>query len=248
MSSINDLINKSKGSKDETVKNTSTTINKLKIRNTPDIPITASKLNKPKFNLGIKKPEPVLADEKPKTPVFAIKRSTSPISELANVLSTVSDAPQDSISSILGDLSNEIASTPETPNAEAAQNQNEIPHAIQSDKLRSPTLDDLSKFVFEEQPDSSTEEIAFKFSNMLDGLSGAMGTDIPTVLAETLLFMKEHAFLATLLKPEEIGKLVQTMARSYGYVAGNQSAKSVKRKAKAVEQNAILNSLDNLSF
>ena len=138
--------------------------------------------------------------------------------------------------------------SPQNLNAETAQNQNEIPRSIQQSNVRSPTLDDLSKFVFEEQPDDSTEEIAIKFSNMLDGLSTAMGTDIPTVLSETLLFMKEHAFLATLLKPEEIGKLVQTMARSYGFVASNQTQKSVKKKAKAKEQNLILNSLDSLSF
>ncbi len=75
-----------------------------------------------------------------------------------------------------------------------------------------------------------------------------MGSDIPSVLSDTLKFMKEHAFLAGILKPEEIGKLVQTMGKSYGYVVNNQIQKSTKRKVKSKEQNDILNSLDILSF
>jgi len=87
-----------------------------------------------------------------------------------------------------------------------------------------------------------------KFSNMLNSLAATVGSDIPTVLAETLLFMKSNPFLATLLKPAEIGELVKTMSRSYGYVANNQTQKSEKKKKKTQEQNVILNSLDGLNF
>ena len=157
-------------------------------------------------------------------------KTTTPDSKSDSILS------DNSISNILGGMSNKKA---ETNKKQTEQN---------TDKTSCNTIEDLSKFVFKEQPDESTQEIAFKFSEMLNTLSTAVGSDIPDVLANTLKFMKEHAFLAKTLKPVEIGELVATMARSYNYVANNQINKTTKKQTRVKEQNDILNSLEALQF
>lgn len=257
--SLKNLINKSKGLSNETKNNTTEIIRKpisnilqkspVENKNIPDTskPTTKPAVQKPfKLGLGkgVAKTEPVSTDEKCKSPVHNKFSINSPIKQLADVMQSNEVLSDNSITSILGDISDTLTPTPETSNAEASQSE-----AVQRQvKSTSNTLEDLGKFVFEEQPDESTEEIAMKFSGMLDGLGAAVGSDIPSVLSETLSFMKQHDFLAEILKPEEVGSLVKTMAKSYGYVANNQTQKAGKSKAKAVEQNQILNSLDMLKF
>lgn len=114
--------------------------------------------------------------------------------------------------------------------------------------MQNPTLADISKFVFEEQPDESTEEITEKFSAMLDHLANSVGTEIADNLSRTLQFIKEHPFLADILKPEFIGVLVTAMRRSYGFVVQVQDEKQAKRKKKDEKVSGILNDLDNLTF
>ena len=259
--SLKNLLNKSKGLQDETqtpildklgaTKSKPNMFNKLPAKTKPIEPAKtiqpATKQSKPKpfkLGIGVAKTKPISTNEEQSDSLLNSVRYDSPLKELASVVQSNSVLSDNSISSILGDISDEITSTSEKSNAEASQEST----SIQQNSSRSATLDDLSKFVFAEQPDESTEEIAMKFSGMLDSLLDAVGSDIPTVLSDTLKFMKEHAFLAEILKPAEIGKLVQTMAKSYGYVATNQVQKSAKRVKKAAEQNDILNSLDMLKF
>lgn len=261
--SIKNLLNKSKakGLTNETAINVSKTINtvksssifasKTKASNEQPKPAqrftkqSASTKPKPfKLGIGVAKTQPVSTDEKCPDTVHNKISSDSPLKELSSVLQNNPVLSDNSISSILGDMSDAITENAQKTDAAKTNNQN----SLQQNTAKPPTLDDLSKFVFEEQPDESTEEIAAKFSQMLDGLVEAVGSDIPSVLSDTLKFMKEHAFLAEILKPEEIGKLVKVMGKSYGYVVNNQVQKGTKKKAKVKEQNDILNSLDNLSF
>lgn len=196
------------------------------------------------IGINLAKNKPINTNEEAQHNPVDVKSVNSPFAGLAATLKDNKENGIPSISSILGGVPN---TTPDSPiQNDAVKEPSET--AIQTNKNSSPTLEDLSKFVFEEQPDDSTEELAYKFSNMLDGLSSAVGSDIPKVLSDTLAFMKENAFLVDILKPENIGELVKTMARSYGYVGNNQTQKSAKRKVKTQEQNNILNSLDGLKF
>lgn len=247
MSFLTDKINKSKVQNNETDIITPTVtaaIKKITYADVINAPYVIPKPKPFKLGIGVASTKPISTDEEPKNPVHNIEQSNSPFAGLKDAVSSIKANESLSIKNILGNTTAKTPQTSEINNAEAPQN--EVP--LQQNRSNPPTLEDLSKFVFEEQPDESTEEIAMRFSGMLDNLGLAVGTDIPKVLSETLLFMKTNPFLATLLKPEEIGNLVKTMARSYGFVANNQVQKSGKKKAKAKEQNAILNSLDSLSF
>ena len=66
-----------------------------------------------------------------------------------------------------------------------------IPEAVNR-QFQNPTLDDVSKFVFEEQPDQSTEEITESFSSMLDELAISTGDQVPLNLAKNLKQAKEY--------------------------------------------------------
>ncbi|HFD32062.1 MAG TPA: hypothetical protein ENJ28_05040 [Gammaproteobacteria bacterium] len=252
--SIQNLINKSKSKglpNEITNKKPSIFANKTNTPNTAaqtktgiNKPVVSTKPKPFKLGIGVAKTKPVSTDEKLPDTIHNEVSSDSPLKELSSVLQNNPVLSDNSISSILGDMSDAITEDAQNANAAKTNTQN----SLQQNIAKPPTLDDLSKFVFEEQPDESTEEIAAKFSSMLDGLLEAVGSDIPTVLSDTLKFMKEHAFLAEILKPEEIGKLVKVMGKSYGYVVNNQVQKGTKKKAKVKEQNDILNSLDNLSF
>lgn len=115
-------------------------------------------------------------------------------------------------------------------------------------QFQNPTIDDLSKFVFEEQPDQSTEEICLSFSTMLNELETATGDQVPKNLARNLEFIKEHDFLAAVLKPESISVLVTAMRKSYGYIVHNKTEKSKKKAVQTAKVNDVLDSLGTLSF
>jgi len=119
-----------------------------------------------KLGIGVAKTKPVSTDEEQPTTIHDEVSSNSPLKELASVMQTNSILSDNSISSILGDISNEIAETSPPDDAEASAQTS----SIQQNNSRSATIEDLSKFVFTEQPDESTEEIALKFSGMFDGL------------------------------------------------------------------------------
>ncbi len=115
-------------------------------------------------------------------------------------------------------------------------------------QFQNPTMTDVSNYVFEEQPDESTQEITNKFDILLSDLSAATGNDIPDLLAKNLLFIKEHPFLAEILKPDSIGHLCNAMRKSYGHVVQAKTERSAKTKARSVKETAVLDSLAGLSF
>jgi len=115
-------------------------------------------------------------------------------------------------------------------------------------QFQNPTLSDVEKFVFEEQPDHSTQEITDIFSSMLDELSLATGDQVPTNVSRCLKFIKEHSFLADILKPEAIGVLVNGLRRSYGFIVKAKTEKGEKKKARDQKVSAVLDSLSDLSF
>lgn len=198
-----------------------------------------------KLNIGIKQnTKTEIIKDTTKIEIKTPIKNESPFAGLSSTLSDIKDSKADSITDILGDISIENVQT--SNQNDVTNNNNNTP--IQQNLNSKPTLEDLEKFVFEEQPDDSTEDIALKFSRMLDNLSNTVGSDIPTILADTLLFMKNNAFLAEALKPSEIGELVKSMAKSYKYVATSQNKKTANKKIKTEKQNNILNSLDGLNF
>lgn len=121
-------------------------------------------------------------------------------------------------------------------------------HANGDVQFQNPTLTDVEKFVFEEQPDQSTEEITEMFSTMIDDLSLATGDQVPTNVARCLKFIKEHSFLADILRPEAIGILVTGLRRSYGFIVKAKTEKGVKKKKRDQEVSQVLDSLSDLSF
>lgn len=123
-----------------------------------------------------------------------------------------------------------------------------VQKTLSETQFSTPTLSDVSKFVFNEQPDQSTQEIADDFSSMLDELSLSIGDQIPTNLSRCLKFMKENAFLADILKPENTQTLVQSIRKSYGYVVATQTEKGAKKKATAQKVNNVLDSLGGFSI
>lgn len=272
MSSIKSLINKSKDSKDEQ-KTEHTETPKPAEKTPPESSKPKLNFGKPKtgtvgenkpsnndtpepekknrkINFGRKK-ENSIPSNQPKSGNAEKQSELQPeksdnvyFDGLASVLNDVENSEMDSISDILSENATQDAPAQKTDNA---KNQNPAT-SIQTNTSNPPTLDDLSKFVFEEQPDESTEEIALKFSEMMDTVVNATGTDIPDQLAKTLQFMKDHPFLAETLKPEHVGTLVKTLGKSYGFVVKNQTEKSAKKQQKKQEQNVILNSLEGLQI
>lgn len=115
-------------------------------------------------------------------------------------------------------------------------------------QFQNPTLGDISNYVFDEQPEQSTIEITDKFNILLNDLVHATGTDIPGLLAKNLQFIKEHAFLAEILKPESIGDLVCAMRKSYGFVVQAKTARSTKTVARQQKEQSVTDSLAGLSF
>lgn len=218
--------------------------------NNANVETPATKKSKPKLNFGRKTGNSMASnpskstDEEKQSELHTEKSDDSPFDGLADSLNDLSLGDDLSVENILS----ENTDTPQkTSQKDDAQNQNQVT-SLQQNTANPPTLDDLSKFVFEEQPDESQEEIALKFSEMLENVVNATGTDIPEQLAKTLQFMKEHPFLAETLKPEHIGTLVKTLGKSYGFVVKNQTEKSAKKQKKKEEQNVILNSLEGLKI
>ena len=148
-------------------------------------------------------------------------------------------SPFDGLADTLKDISFDLSNTKEeTTTQESKPDQ----------QFQNPTLEDVSKFVFEEQPDASTEEITETFSEMIDELSVSTGDQVPKNVARCLKFIKEHAFLAEILKPEAIGVLVTGLRKSYGFIVKTKSANSEKKQARAKKQNAVLDSLADFSI
>lgn len=129
-----------------------------------------------------------------------------------------------------------------------------IPEGVLTEKpepqeqFQNPTLSDIEKFVFEEQPDQSTEEITQMFSGMIDELSLATGEAVPKNVARCLKFIKEHAFLADILKPEAIGILVNGLRKSYGFIVQHKTATSKKKAVRAEKLDSVLDSLGGFTI
>lgn len=173
-----------------------------------------------KLQLGIKSTSEHAAKQ---SALHIEKHSDTPINSLKAALSNKESEPQ-----VHPIRPTDSASTPSEPS-----NETDSPISISN-----PTLEDVEKFVFEEQPDESTEEITYKFTEMLNELASSLGNDVPYNLERCLNFIKEHAFLADILKPESIATLVSSMRIAYGYVVKVQSEKqikSTKRKEKLAE-------------
>jgi len=115
-------------------------------------------------------------------------------------------------------------------------------------QMQNPTMEDVSNYVFEEQPEESTLEITNKFDELLESLVTATGNDIPDLLAKNLEFIKEHAFLAEILKPESIGHLCNAMRKSYGHVVQAKNERTKKTSARAKKENAVMDSLASIDF
>ena len=125
--------------------------------------------------------------------------------------------------------------------------QEEKPEEINTQQI-SNTIEDISNYVFDEQPEQSTLEITQQFDNLLSSLNKASGADLPDLLAQNLLFIKEHPFLAEILKPESIGHLCNAMRKSYGYVVQAKTERSTKAAKRDVVADAVLGDLTDIGF
>lgn len=215
----------------------------------------ASHTNQPEIKstestVAIRPPEKVVEKKKPKLKLNfggtqtgravvkepAIEEPSDPFAGLADALGGI-DLATDTPNQKLTELGE-----PVTMNGEPLINQKP------ETQFSQPTLSDISKFVFEEQPDQSTQEIADDFSSMLDELSLSVGDQIPTNLARCLEFMKENDFLADILKPENTQTLVRSIRKSYGFVVATQTEKGKKKKETAQKVNKVLDNLAGFSI
>lgn len=115
-------------------------------------------------------------------------------------------------------------------------------------QFKSPTLTDLSKFIFEEQIESYSEDTIQTFCNILVNLEEATGDQISVNLAKCLNFLSEHDFLAPILKPESDAILVNAMRKSYGFIVNVKTEKAKKKVKQNEKVNAALDALSNVSF
>lgn len=120
--------------------------------------------------------------------------------------------------------------------------------ATPNQQMQNPTMADVSNYVFEEQPEESTLEITNKFDSLLESLVIATGNDIPDLLAKNLEFLKEHAFLSEILKPESIGHLCNAMRKSYGHVVQAKNERTKKTSARVKKENDVMDSLASIDF
>ena len=239
MTSINDLLgkkNKEKPQEKPQVKPTPNALVDSLVGKEATVTVETKKNEKPKaigfsLNLGAKKN----ADKTKK-----ISSQNNNINANDNISSdTVSD-PFASLGNALENMSFDDLNLIEEKEKEIIPQKNQ--------QFQNPTLTDVEKFVFEEQPDHSTEEITNIFSSMLDDLSLATGDQVPTNVARCLKFIKEHSFLADILKPEAVGVLVNGLRKSYGFIVKAKTEKGEKRKARDAKVSDVLDSLSDLNF
>jgi len=249
MTSINDLLGKGKNKNENTKtigtgiagKNSNSILNTISNNNSNSVHDSKLVKEEPKkpmgfsLNLGSKKqthkPDELIISPLPDgngVLKSVVTENPDPFASLGNVL--------DEISFDLSDIS------------ESAFNEQHQQTPNPNEQFKNPTLTDVEKFVFEEQPEHSTQEITDLFSSMLDDLSLATGEQVPTNVARCLKFIKEHAFLADILKPEAVGVLTNGLRRSYGFIVKAKTEKGEKRKAKEQKVSAVLDDLANLSF
>lgn len=262
MTSINDLLNKGKPQKDSTNAKNNPVKTDAQIQtglrdgkdNSPDSGNQQSGTTGKKplgIKLGISKNKPKSADEPVENQIHFAIQSGSPLAPLRDTLKNVPKNPLSPIKVVLGQnatQNGQASPSSNAENSETLQTTMDDRSPERRGNFDNPTLEDVSKFVFEEQPDDSTEEITEKFSIMMDNLSEALGPDVPSNLARCLKFMQEHAFLAEILKPEYIGDLVNGMRKSYGFIVKGQSEKQVKKAKNQEKEDAILGDLSNLNF
>lgn len=258
MTSITDLLNKNKPSVKEQPQNgqNSQVKNKPKfqIRKTLGANNSASANSGKRNASGIKLRTPAHIPDKTNettgNQIHMDKQNNPPLAQLAKTLADSQLGGSFSIKTILDDTSMALEKIP--PPSDAENQKTPEPtnegHSERGGGFHNPTLEDVSKFVFDEQPDDSTEEIADKFSDMLDNLNTAVGDEVPSNLAKCLQFMKEHSFLADILKPENIGELVTAMRKSYGFIVQHKTEKQSKTSKRAAKQNDIMDSLGDLDF
>lgn len=256
MTSINDLLNK-KSQKLETPQNgkdnntSSSPKIKTPIRIGKTNPVNSQNIKSPGIKLKTPDNKSTNSNGAIGNQIYSVKPTEkSPLQELSDTLSDNSKVSIPSIKDVLGEnaTSNEIASETSNAQIEKTHESNNSSSNQRQSNFDNPTLDDVAKFVFKEQPDDSTIDITDKFSEMLDTLSESVGSEVPSNLATCLKFIKEHAFLADILKPEYIGTMVAGMRKSYGFIVQVQTEKSTKRSAKKEKEAAILGDLEELSF
>lgn len=175
------------------------------------------------LNLGVKN-ETISQDISPKT-----NRKEDPKTSVVDPFASLANA--------LTSIDNPISSATEIP-----------PQSNSNTQFKNPTLSDVEKFVFDKQPDSSTEEITAIFSNMIDELAEATGDQVPLNVARSLEFIKENAFLADILRPEAINVLVTGLRRSYGFIVKAKTANSAKKAKTNKKVSVVLDSLADLKF
>ena len=134
------------------------------------------------------------------------------------------------------------------PTTENMEPTKDLVVAKPNQQMQNPTMADVSNYVFEEQPEESTLEITNKFDSLLESLVIATGNDIPDLLAKNLEFIKEHAFLAEILKPESIGHLCNAMRKSYGHVVQAKNERTKKTSIRTKKENDVMDSLASIDF
>jgi len=200
-----------------------------------------------------RKNNPVKEKIVPKKTSFSLKKKSVPESApeseskksiplISESETLTSDNPFDSLADTLNNidqqkpmLSTETSSEPLSTQSSESQFEN-------------PTIDDVSNFVFEEQPDETDEAIMHQFSTMLSSLSKSTGDQVPVNLAKNLKFIKTHAFLADILKPESISILVTALRKSYSFTVDTKTEKSTKKALQNKKLSEVSDSLGGFNF
>lgn len=109
-----------------------------------------------------------------------------------------------------------------------------------------PTIDDLANYVFEEQPQTIGEDAVEQYRTMQQQLAIAVGSEVRTNIERCMMFLKEHAEVAAILKPEDIGEIVRSAKKAYGVAAAVGRASKVKKETKNKQVDDVFASLDGL--
>lgn len=149
-----------------------------------------------------------------------------------------------SLSSAMAGLSKTLEGKPEINNTNNPNNTNNTNNPIpnkpkQETQFTNPTLEDVSNFVFEEQPTQTNEQIVTRFQELLSELESSLGDQVPRNLTTCMEFMESHPFLADILKPEAITPLVRALSKSYGYIVTIKNEKDAKKQKQNEEINQI---------